>query len=85
MLLITTAVDAVQIGYGTPDAKNVPSMTVEEAKGYLEAGEFAPGSMAPKIKACIEFVEETGGEALITSPERLSDALAKKTGTYIVP
>ncbi len=59
-------------------------MTVSEARLYLAEGHFAQGSMAPKIEAAIEFTEATGRPTLITLPETMMQALAGKTGTYIV-
>jgi carbamate kinase len=61
-------------------------MTVSEARGYLEEGShFAAGSMAPKIEACIGFLERGGSDAVISSPDMLELALAGKAGTHIVP
>jgi len=60
-------------------------MTLAEAEQYLAEGHFAPGSMGPKIRAVIKFLEEGGKEALITSPENIECALAGETGTRIVP
>jgi carbamate kinase len=60
-------------------------MTVSEARRYLAEGtHFAPGSMAPKIEACIGFLERGGQTAVISSPEKLELALAGETGTSIV-
>ena len=60
------------------------SMTIAEARRYISEGHFHPGSMLPKIQACLQFIEDGGREALITSPETLSAALAGTTGTRIV-
>jgi len=51
----------------------------------LEEGHFAPGSMYPKIKAIVDFLERGGKEALVTNPENIERALAGETGTRIVP
>ena len=60
-------------------------MTVPEARAYLEEGtHFAKGSMAPKIEACVRFLEGGGREALITDPDHLEAAMAGRTGTRIV-
>jgi carbamate kinase len=50
----------------------------------LEANQFPPGSMGPKVRAAIEFVEASGKEVLITDTENLKDALARKAGTFFV-
>lgn len=83
--IISTAVEKVYLNYRKPNEKPIDRMTVSEAKKYLEEGHFAEGSMAPKIRASIEFIEKTGGKALITSPESIIKALDGKTGTWIVP
>ncbi|MDQ7844318.1 MAG: carbamate kinase [Armatimonadota bacterium] len=83
LLLISTAVPQVALHYGTPQERPIGTMTVAEAKQYLSQGHFPPGSMGPKVLAAVRFVEATGGEALITSPEGIEEALAGKTGTRI--
>lgn len=83
-LVILTAVDQVAINFNKPDQKSLSEMTVEEAKKYIAEGHFAPGSMLPKIEACLEFVEQTDkGVALITSLQKAKDALNGETGTVI--
>ena len=59
-------------------------ITQAEAEQYLKEGHFAAGSMKPKVEACLQFLSTGGEEAMITSPERLKDALDGKTGTRIV-
>ena len=60
-------------------------MTLAEVKGYLEEGvHFAEGSMAPKMRAVVQFLEGGGREALITNPVNLERAMAGETGTRIV-
>lgn len=84
MLIILTAVEQVFIHYNQPDQKALTSITVDEAKHYIQEGHFAPGSMLPKVEACIQFVENTpDGTAIITSLEKAKEALQGKTGTYI--
>ncbi len=84
MLVILTAVEKVSINYGKPDQQDIDTMTIAEAKEYIEQGQFAPGSMLPKIEACIEYLEaHPKGKALITSLERAADGLDGKTGTTI--
>ncbi len=85
VFMISTAVDRVALDWGKPEQRWLDSMTLAEAKEYLAAGtHFAPGSMAPKIEACIEFLEHTGGEAIITSPQNMEGALAGESGTRIL-
>jgi carbamate kinase len=85
IFMITTAVDRVALDFGRPEQRWVDRLTLDEAKSRLSEGShFAPGSMAPKIEACIEFLEHGGGEALVTSPEQMEAALAGEAGTRIV-
>ena len=84
MLIILTAVEKVCINFNTPDQTELDAMTVDEARTYIEEGQFAPGSMLPKVEACIEFLEaHPEGRALITSLECAADGLKGKTGTVI--
>jgi carbamate kinase len=82
LFLITTAVEKVALRFGTPEEQTLDHLSLAEAKSYLAEGtHFAPGSMAPKIRAVIEYLEGGGHEALITDPEHLEPALAGRTGT----
>lgn len=85
MLVILTAVERVSINYRKADQHDLESMTSAEARDYIAAGHFAPGSMLPKVESCLQFVEATGAPALITSLERAREALQGTTGTRIVP
>lgn len=85
LLLISTAVEKVAINFNTPEQKDLDQMTVAEAKQYLAEGHFAPGSMKPKVEACIQFIEQGGEKALITDPPNIPRALNGETGTWIVP
>lgn len=85
LLLISTAVEKVALNYNKPDQEWLDSMTLEEARRYLKEGHFAKGSMEPKIRAIIGFLEQGGKEALITDPENIERALAGETGTRILP
>ena len=85
VFMISTAVERVALDWGRPEQRWVDRMSLEEARGFLAEGRhFAAGSMAPKIEACIEFLSHSGGEAIITSPERMEAALAGDAGTHIV-
>ena len=84
MLIILTAVEKVAIHFHKPDEQLLDHMSVEEAKKYMEAGEFAPGSMLPKVAACVEFASsKSGRSALITLLEKAKDGINGKTGTWI--
>ncbi len=85
LFLITTAVEKVALNYNKPNQQWLDKMTLAEAKRYLAEGHFAKGSMEPKIRAIIQYLDRRGKEALITNPENIERALAGKTGTRIVP
>ena len=85
LFVISTAVEKVALNFNKPNKVWLDKMTVAEAQQYIEEGHFAPGSMLPKVKAIIEFLESGGKQALITDPEHIGDALEGKTGTWIVP
>jgi carbamate kinase len=86
LLLISTAVEKVALNFGKPNQEWIDEMTVEEAQEYLEEGtHFAPGSMAPKVEACIRFIQRGGKKAIITDPSNIGRALKGETGTQIVP
>lgn len=82
-LIMLTRVNKVCINFNKKSERSIDAMGVEEAKRYLEEGHFPPGSMGPKIRASIYFLERSGEKVLITSPERLSAALEGKDGTFI--
>ena len=84
-LIILTAVDRVCVNFNKPDQRELPSMTLAEAEEYIQQGQFAPGSMLPKVQSCMEFVQSNthGGTALITSLARAAEALDGKTGTVL--
>ena len=82
---ITTSVERVALDWGKPTQTWVDRLTVAEARAYLaEGGHFMPGSMAPKIEACLEFLDRGGSEAIITAPANLELSLKGKAGTLIV-
>lgn len=83
LFLISTAVEKVALRYNQPGQTWLDRMTLAEAKEYLSQGHFAKGSMEPKIRAIISYLERGGKEALITNPENIERALAGKTGTRI--
>jgi carbamate kinase len=83
MLLILTDVDAVYADWGTPHQRALRELTVDEAVQMDEEGAFGEGSMAPKIRASIDFVRRTGGRAIITSLSHGQEAVHGKAGTTI--
>lgn len=84
-LIILTAVEKVAINFGKPDQKWLDTLSVEEANLYAAEGQFAPGSMLPKVQAAVEFAEsKPGRESLITLLEKAKEGIAGKTGTRIV-
>ncbi len=86
LFVISTAVEKVALNFGKPEQKWLDQMTVAEAKAYLAEGiHFAKGSMAPKIQACIWFIERGGKRAMITNPDNIGRAMRGETGTQIVP
>ncbi len=84
VLIILTAVDAVKINYGKPNEQAINRMSVKQARDFIAQGQFAEGSMLPKIEAAIRFVESSKERfTLITSPDKLEEALAGQTGSII--
>ncbi|QVK21770.1 carbamate kinase [Mycoplasmatota bacterium] len=83
-LVVLTAVEKVAINFGKENEKWLSELSVEEAKEYIEEGHFAPGSMLPKVEACIKFAESLPErKALITSLEKAKEGLNGLTGTII--
>ena len=83
LLLILTDVDAVYADWGTPSQRPLRRITADEAVQMDKAGAFGEGSMAPKIRASVDFVRRTRGRAIITSLENGKQAVRGKTGTSI--
>lgn len=83
--IISTAVPMVYFDFGKPTQAAVERLTVAEAREQVEKGQFARGSMLPKVEAMIEFVEATGKQGIITDPEHLAEAVEGEAGTHIVP
>ena len=81
-LFILTAVERVCINYGKPDQKELESMTIDECNKYIGENQFAPGSMLPKVLACMEFAK-TGGTAIIADLKNAKAALKGESGTRI--
>ena len=86
-LAILTDVEQACLDFGKPTQRPLGRVTIAEAKGHLEAGQFPAGSMGPKMRACIDFLVSSplpNARALITSVEKIGEALVGRTGTHIV-
>ena len=83
--MILTDVPKVKLGFGRPEERSIDRLDVKQAKKYLQEGQFLAGSMAPKVLACIRFIEYGGDEAIITSLDKAWLALENNEGTHIVP
>ena len=84
LLVLATGVERVAVDFGTPHQRWLDTLTVAEATDLIEAGQFGEGSMRPKVEAIVEFVRRRpGGAGVITSPEKLHDALSRVDGTWI--
>lgn len=83
-MVILTSVETVYLNFNSPQQKPLRKMTVSEAKKYLKEGHFAEGSMAPKIRASIQFLERGGEKVVITSINNLVKAMSGETGTIII-
>jgi carbamate kinase len=82
-LIIATDVDHVMTGYGTSDERPIGRTTAAELRAYAAAGEFAGGSMGPKVEAAVRFIEAGGERAVITSLALIGDAVSGEAGTVI--
>jgi carbamate kinase len=84
-LCLLTGVDSVQLEFGTPRQRPAHRLTPEEAERHLAEGQFPAGSMGPKVGAALQFLQDGGDRVVITSPARLSDAVAGRpdAGTSI--
>lgn len=84
LLIILTAVEKVCINFGKPDQEELSEVSIDEMKKYADEGQFAPGSMLPKVQAAIQFAEsKPGRKTLITLLEKAKDGIVGKTGTIV--
>jgi carbamate kinase len=83
LFLISTSVEKVALNFGKPNQTLLDKISLAEAKKYYRQGHFPPGSMGPKIRAIINYLEHGGRKAIITNPQNLENALFGKTGTHI--
>ncbi|MBO8165939.1 MAG: carbamate kinase [Kosmotoga sp.] len=84
IFVILTAVDYAYLNFGKKDQKALKNLKIDEAKRLMEEGQFAKGSMYPKIEAAVDFVEKTGHQAIITSLEGVKKAIEEGFGTRII-
>lgn len=83
LFLISTDIDKVYLNYNKPNQVGLDRVELQEAKRYLAEGHFLKGSMEPKMRAAIDFLDKGGNEAIITLPECIPEALMGKAGTKI--
>ena len=83
VLVIATDVDHAIVGYGTPEAEAVRTVTLEQMRDIAAAGHFASGSMGPKVEAAMRFVESGGRRSVITALEHIEKAITGNYGTVI--
>ncbi|MCR8907943.1 carbamate kinase [Thermophilibacter sp. ET337] len=83
-LVILTAVEKVAVNFGKPDQRWLDELTPADVERYVGEGQFAPGSMLPKVQAALAFAQSGAGRSsLITLLEKASDGIAGKTGTIV--
>ncbi|GGF53578.1 carbamate kinase [Marmoricola endophyticus] len=85
VLVIATDVPHAVLHWGTSQAREVGTVTVTEMRALAAEGHFASGSMGPKVDAACRFVEQGGGRSVITSLDRITDAVTGTVGTAILP
>ena len=85
LMVFSTGVTHVYLHYGKRNVKPLFHLSWEEAQAYLKQGEFAAGSMGPKVEAALRFLESGGRRAIITAPEFMAAALGRAAGTEILP
>src|SRR5699024_5262425 len=84
LLVITTGVPQVAINFGRPEQRYLDRVDAAEARRHLADGQFPPGSMGPKVEAAVQFLDAGGEKVLITSPDRLGNALDGGPATWLV-
>ena len=84
IFLVLTDVENVFLNYGSNDEQRLGVISIDEATRHLNDGQFSAGSMGPKVEACIRFIKTGGERAIITSLDKVIDALEGKTGTHII-
>jgi len=82
-LVLATDVEAAALDWGTANARPIGAVTATQLRRYAADGQFASGDMGPKVEAACRFVEAGGERAVITSLDRIADAVAGGTGTVV--
>jgi len=85
LFLISTNVEQVALNYGATGQQPVERLSAAEARRYLREGQFPAGSMGPKIEASLAYLDRGGKLVIITSPERIPEAMHGMAGTRITP
>jgi len=85
VLLVLTGVEHVAVDFGRPTQRDLHELRAAELAGHAAAGQFAPGSMLPKVQAVLRFLGQGGRRAVITTPELSEKALAGEIGTQVTP
>ena len=85
VLLVLTGVEHVAVDFGRPTQRDLHELSAAELAGHAAAGQFPPGSMLPKVRAVLRFLERGGRRAVITTPELSEKALAGEIGTQVTP
>ena len=85
LFVISTAVREVKLNFGTPEEEPIGTITATQAKRFAAEGNFAAGSMLPKIEAALGYLRRGGRRVVITDPAHVADAVARGTGTHIIP
>lgn len=85
LFVISTDVEQVCLQYNRPSQRPLGCVTAVELRAWYENGQFPPGSMGPKVLAALRYLAGGGGEVVITSPDRLLEAVCGGAGTHVVP
>ena len=83
LFIILTDVPCAYLDFGKPTQRPLRRITLKQAEQYIKEGHFGEGSMGPKIQAAINYLQKVNGLAIITSPEKISQALQQRDGTII--
>jgi carbamate kinase len=83
VLLVLTGVEHVAVDFGRPTQRDLHELRAAELAEHARHGQFAPGSMLPKVQAALRFLEGGGRRAIITTPELSEKALAGEIGTQV--
>jgi carbamate kinase len=83
LFIVSTDADRVYVNFKKPDQRPLDRVTAPEMRAYLEQGQFPPGNMGPKIESALSFLERGGREVIITTYDRLAEAVRGHAGTHI--